>query len=141
MQKEKNQMYDFVWELLSCRSPFPSYSFFLFEQSTLFKLISIKEGRPYQFIISYQFLYGFTQSDFSKQKLLCELYLHKLACLMDHSYNHVPYIGDIHLRDFSSFVTNHMRWWHASQTIRRNEDNSMPWIRGEPHYPEAIFAR
>ena len=59
MQKEKNQMYDLVQELLSYRAPSPSYWVFLFEQSNLFKLISIKEGRPYQLVTYSQFLDSF----------------------------------------------------------------------------------
>ena len=73
MQKEKNQMYDLVKELLSCRAPSPSYLVFLFEQLTLFKLRAIKEGIPYKFVTSSQFLDAFAQSDFSKESLLCEL--------------------------------------------------------------------
>ena len=51
---------------------------------------------------------------------------------MESQSNPVPHIGDIHLRAFTSFVTNHMNWWGASQTIHRNEDKSTLWIQGEP---------
>ena len=64
-----------------------------------------------------QFLDTFTQSDFFEQKLLCELYLHEMARLMDPQSNLVPHIGDIHLREFTYFFTNHMHRWNASQTI------------------------
>ena len=60
---------------------------------------------------------------------------------MDTQANQVPHIGDIHLRSFASFVNNHVRWLSASQTIRKNEDNSTLWIRWEPRAPLFVIAR
>ena len=81
-----------------------------------------------------QFLDTFNQSEFSEQNLLCELYLHDRACMMDTHANPIPRIGDIQLRSFSYFVNNHVHWLSSSHTIRRNEDSSTVWIRGEPRY-------
>ena len=47
-KKKKDQMYALSREMMSCRAPYPSYPVFLYEQMTMFKLKSIKEGRPYQ---------------------------------------------------------------------------------------------
>ena len=55
--------------------------------------------------------------------------------------NLVPHIGYIHLRSFIYFGNNHVHWLSASQTIRRNEDNSTLWIQGEPKAPLVLIAR
>ena len=60
---------------------------------------------------------------------------------MEYKSNPIPHIGDIHIREFTSFVTNHMHLWDASQTIHRNEDNSTLWIRGEPQAPIPLIVR
>ena len=43
MKQEKEHMYALIQELLSCRSPSPSYYVFLYEKLTLFKLKDLKE--------------------------------------------------------------------------------------------------
>ena len=48
MQKEKEKLYALFQELIIFRAPYPSYPVFLYEQLNLFKLKSLKEGRPYQ---------------------------------------------------------------------------------------------
>ena len=108
MQVEKDQLYTLSQELLSIRAPYPSYPVFLFEQFILFKLIAVKERRPYEMENSAQFLETFMESNFIDQNLLYELYLHEMACLLDHHSNPAPYLGDVHSRDFSSFVSNHV---------------------------------
>ena len=87
-----------------------------------------------------QFLETFTQSEFSEQNLMCELYFHDRAPLMDTQANPVPCIWDIHLRSFDSFVNNHVRWLSAPQTIRKNEDSSTLCIWGEPRAPLFVIA-
>ena len=59
---------------------------------------------------SSQFLENFMESNFIEQNMLCELYLHEMACPLDHHSNPSPYLGDVQLRDFSSFVSNHVQW-------------------------------
>ena len=140
MENNKEQMLTLNLELLSCRSPSPSHPVFLFEQMIMFQIKALKEGRPWQ-IVTPQFLETFTQSEFFEQNLLCELYLHDRACMMDTEANPVPHIGDIHLRSFTSFVNNNVRWLSASHTILRNEDNSTSWIHGEPRSPLFLIAR
>jgi hypothetical protein len=112
---------------------------FLHEQLTLFKLKSIKEGRPYKMISASEFLETFSQSDFSDQHFLCELYLHEQACLLDIKFNLVPYVGDVQLRAFTYFVNNQEKWWNSFHTIQKNEGEATLWIRGEPHTPVTIF--
>ena len=64
-----------------------------------------------------------------------------MACLMESQSNPVPHIGDIHLREFTTFVTNHMHWWDASQTIHRNEENSTFLIRSKPQDLVPLISR
>ena len=59
MQQDKDQMYALVHEMLSCRSPSPSYSIFIYDQFTLFKLKSIREGRHSKMATTSQFLEKF----------------------------------------------------------------------------------
>ena len=47
MEKNKEQMLTLTWELLSCRSPSPSYPVFFFQNMTLLKIKVLKEGRPW----------------------------------------------------------------------------------------------
>ena len=73
--------------------------------------------------------------------MLCELYLHEVACPMNIQFNPISHIGDVHLRAFTSFFTNQMLWWNASLTIQKNEEKSTLWIRGEPQSYVAIIEK
>jgi len=132
LQKNIQTMYNLVEQVLICRSPSPSYSIFLYEQMTLFKIKAVKEGRPHKIALSFDFMDTFSHSEIEEQHLLCELYLHEFACPMDRRYNITPLVGDIQIRSFTSFVNNHVTWRNAFQTVRKNEVNASLWIRGEP---------
>ena len=135
MEKDKELMLTLSHELFTCKPPSPSYPIFLFEHMTLFQIKDLKEGSTSQVVTPSQFLETLTQSEFVCTKLLCELYLHDKTYLMDTKANPFPYIGDIILRSFTSFVLNHVCQLRPSQTIRRNEENFTLWIRGEPRAP------
>ena len=90
MQVEKDQLYTLSQELLSTRAPSPSYPVFLFEQFIWFKLKAVKEKRPYEMATSAHFLENFMEINFVEQNLLCELYLHEMACPLDRHSNVVP---------------------------------------------------
>ena len=77
---------------------------------TWFKLKALKEGRPYEVASNAQFLETFMESSFTEQNLLCELFLHEIAFPLNFHSNPAPYLGDVQLGDFSSFVSNHVRW-------------------------------
>ena len=95
MQKEKEQMYALSQELLGTRVPSSSYPTFLFEQFVWFNLRAVKEGRSFEITTSAKFLETFLRSNFEDQNLLCELYLHEMACPMDRHSNSVPFSGDV----------------------------------------------
>ena len=107
----------------------------------IFYIKALKEGRHWKIVTPSQFLETFTQSEFSKQNLMCELYLHDRAPLMDTQANPVPRIWDIHLRSFAYFFNNHVHWLSASYTIRMNEDSTTLWIQGEPIAPVFLISR
>ena len=73
--------------------------------------------------------------------MLCENYLHELACYLDCHSNPVPFSGDVQLRDFSSFVSNHVQWEISFQTFSHNEAHSNLWIRSEPQNPRLLLAQ
>ena len=120
MHKEKYQMYTLSRELMSFKSLYPSYHVLFYEQLNLFKLKSLNEGRPYQLTPSAQFLETFVESSFNEQNLLCELYLNEMACPMDILSNPNPYLGDVKLRAFASFVNIHVQWENTFHTISQN---------------------
>ena len=64
-----------------------------YEQLTLFKLKSLREGRPYKLKPSSQFLETFMESSFTKKNMLCEFYLHEMAYPLDLHSNPAPYLG------------------------------------------------
>ena len=108
---------------------------------TLFNLKALKEGRPYQLKNSPQFLERFIHSDFGQKFFLFELYLHNMECYANFKSNLVPYLGDVQLRDFTSFVSNHVQWRDSFQTINRNEGNSTLYIRDEPRFPRDLMIK
>ena len=93
---------------MSFRALYPSYPVFLYEKLTLFKLKSLKEGRPFKLTPSSQFLETFMESSLTEQNLLCEFYLHEMDIPMELHSNPTPYLGDVQLREFSYFVNNHL---------------------------------
>ena len=101
-------MYALSQELLGTRVPSSSYPMCLFEQFIWFKLRAVKEGRSYEIETSAKFLETFLRSSFEDQNLLCEIYLHEMACPLDRHSNPAPFSGNVQLRDFSSFVSNHV---------------------------------
>ena len=141
MDKNKEQMLTLTKELLSCRAPSLPYPVFFFEQMIKLQIKDLKEGRPWKIVTPSQFLETFTHSEFSEQNLLCELYLHDKACLMDTQNNPVPLIGEIHLSSFASFVNNRVHWLSASHTIRKNEESLTLWIQREPRAPLFVISR
>ena len=57
---------------------------------------------------------------------------------MDRKFNMSPYVGDIQLHAFSSFVQNQVRWDLAYSTVEHNEKNITLWVWGELKPPHDI---
>ena len=101
-------MYALSQELIGTRNPSSSYPVFLFEQFVWFKLKIVQEGRSFEITTSENFLETFFGSNFEEKNLLCELYLHEMAFPLDRHSNPVPFAGDVQIRSFASFVSNHV---------------------------------
>ena len=134
-------MYALSQELMGTRKPSSSYPVFLFEKFVWFKLKAVQEGRSFEITTSENFLETFFGSNFEEQNLLCELYLHEMACPLDHHSNPVPFAGDVQLRAFASFVSNHIQWERSFQTFSHNEAHTNLWIRSEPQNPGILLAQ
>jgi len=52
--------------------------------------------------------------------------------------NIVPFIGDVQIQAFISFVGNQIKWKKAWNTFEQNEKNCELWVRGE--LENAFFA-
>ena len=134
-------MYALSQELLGTRMPSSSYPIFLFEQFVWFKLKAVKEGRSFEITTSTKFLETFFGSNFEDQNMLCELYLHEMACPLDRHSNPVPFAGDVQLRYFAYFVSNHAQWERYFQTFSHNEAHTNLWIRSEPQNLGILLAQ
>ena len=64
-----------------------------------------------------------------------------MACPMDRQSNPVPFAGDVQVRAFASFVSNHVQWERSFQTFSHNEAHTSLWIRSEPQNPGILLAR
>ena len=121
-------MYALSQELLGTRVPSSSYPVFLFEQFVWFKLRAVKEGRSFEIRTAEKILKTFLRSNFEDQNLLCELYLHEMACPLNRHSNPVSFSRDVQLRAFASFVSNHAQWERSFQTFSHNESPSNLWV-------------
>ena len=80
------------------------------------------------------------ESNFVEQNLLCELCIHEMACPLDLHSNPAAYLGDVQLRGFASFVSNHVQWKRSFQTYSHNEASTNLWVRSEPQSPHILLA-
>ena len=134
-------MYTLSRELMGTRNPSSSYPVFLFEHFVWFQLKAVQEGRSFEITTSENFLETLFRSNFEELNLLCELYLHDMACPLDRHSNPIPFAGDVQLRAFASFVSNHVQWERSFQTFSHNESHTNLWIRSELQNPGILLAR
>ena len=113
-------MYFLAQHILGYRRLSPAYPLIFQEQYLFFLLKVVKEGRPCKLDTPSTFLESFFQSDIPNQHLLCGLYLHEVFYFGDRIFNISPYVGDIQLRAFTSFVNNQVWWKVAFDTIKTN---------------------
>ena len=139
MEQDRRVMYSLARQLLCCRKPSPSYPIFLYEQLYLFQLRANQANKPYQINNPNSFLKAYSSADLVDQHLLSELYLHEYICTMDRKFIMTPYVGDIQLHDFSSYVQNQVRWEICHSATKQNEKNVILWVRGELTPPYDIW--
>jgi hypothetical protein len=131
LRQEKNVMHMMKQQVLICINPSPSYFVFVYEQLTLFKMKAIMEDHPHKITLIPEFLENFFQSGITNQHFLCELYLHEHTCQLEKRFNMTPFVGEIQLRTFTSFVNNQVTWLNSLQTVHTNEGASTLWIKSE----------
>lgn len=106
LKEEKDQMLTITQEFLACRSHATTYAIFLQEQYLYFQLTLVCEQLPYQFKNYMEFLESVWESDLHREHLIYELYMHGFILEMEHKFNVGPFLGDIQLREFVSFMLN-----------------------------------
>lgn len=120
------------------KDPFSILSFTYARNTFPISIVNIKEKRPYKTRRIQDFLGTFQSAYFLEQHLLCELYLHDLACFRDQYFNFTPYVGDVQFRAFVSFVQNQVVWKIAYDIVTTNEGWVSLCIRNEPKLAEVI---
>ena len=99
---------------------------------------ALKEWISYEVATFDYFLETFMPSSFIEKNLLCEIYLHEMDCPLDRYSNPTPHLGDVQLRDFYSFFSNHVQWDDSFQTSSHNEAHYNLWIQCKPQSPRLI---
>jgi hypothetical protein len=110
----------------------------IIERLIWFQIRSILEGKPHEVISSIDFIQTFEASSTKDQHFLCEAYFHNEAILENRTLNINPFVGDVQLRAFTSFLLNQITWQGDFSAAKNNEDNHSLWIIPEPQRA-AIF--
>ena len=106
LKEDKARMLTITQELIVFRCPTTTYVVFLQEQYLYFQLTSVCEEFPYQFENCIEFLELVRESDLQRKYLMCELYMQGFILEMEQKFNVGPFLGDIQLRAFVSFMLN-----------------------------------
>jgi hypothetical protein len=130
--------FDMMEKLMATRKPSCNYSLFLMERLMWFQIKSIIEGKPHEVISLANFIKTFVAASTRDQHLLCEAYFHNEAIPENRVLNINPLVGDVQLREFTSFLLNQILWQGDFSAAKNNEDNRLLWIRPEPQ-GEATF--
>jgi hypothetical protein len=126
------KIFDLMHTLIATRKPSCNYSLFLIERLIWFQIKSIVEGKSHEVIEPTDFVKTFLAASTRDQHLLCEAYFHNEAILENRLLNINPLVGDVQLRDFTSFLYNQILWQSNFSAAKHNEDNKLLWIRPEP---------
>jgi hypothetical protein len=131
-------MSSLLGSILSYRAPSPIYSVFLNERHFMFQFRAVETCKPYKVTSAETFLKVYYERNKEDKDLLCELYQHNLLLDFDPKWNPTPFVGDIQLREFTSFVRNHAQWKNALFVSQQNENCSL-WIRREFPEPKTVL--
>jgi len=97
-------------EAISCRTPSRVYSLFLHDQWTSFKIRRLAAGQVHEVRKHQYFIDMFFFVEYEDQDLLCVLYPFNFLLQGNARWDPNPYVGDIQLWLFSSFILNHINW-------------------------------
>jgi hypothetical protein len=135
------KIFDMMQQLMATRKPSCNYSLFLMERLMWFQIKSILEVKPHEVISSIDFIQTFEAASTRDQHLLCEAYFHNEAILENRTLNINPLVGDVQLREFTSFLLNQITWQGDFSAAKNNEDNRSLWIRPEPQRAAIFIAQ
>ena len=91
---------------MACRPPTHIYALFLHEKFLLFCWESIHIEIIHEIEDPIQFLPILRIHDVVNHRLMCELYMHDYLFSDDQTFNPVPFVGDFHLKYFTSYTIN-----------------------------------
>ena len=123
LKADKEEIFSLSQQVMACLPPAHSYSFFLHEQYIFFCLESVHQELSHVIEDSIQLLHILRSHNILDQHLMCEVYMHDYVLGNDQSFNPVPYMGDIQLRAFTSYVVNQVKWKKAFNTYEENQEN------------------
>ena len=52
-----------------------------------------------------------------------------------------PHVGEVQLREFMSFIRNHLRWNNATTVVENIEWEYALWVRGSPSVEKLFTTR
>lgn len=128
-------------DVLTCRAPTENYAQFLLERYLQLEIKALKVGVPIELKIIDDFINCCKHYGVKVQRLLCEFYLHNFLLDGEMEENPSPFVGDIQLQAFISFVVNQIKWLKAHNTFQRQENGLDLWVRGEPRNPLQLWDR
>ena len=94
---------------------------------------------PYQFKNYMEFLESVRERDLHRQHVMCELYMHVFILEMEQKFNVGPFLGDIQVRAFVSFMLNQMKWDLDFTTFKSNQVACPLKIRAKHSHANAII--
>ena len=122
--------------MTQCSLPSPIYSIFLKRELISLQAHALAAGAPCyvntvdKFLDLYKFL---SEPD---KNLLCELYQHDLVLIGFTECDPNPYVGDVHIMTFTSFIDNQLKWNNCMKFIEKVEKTKGIKLRGEPTHPK-----
>ena len=113
LEKQKHRMehaLKLADQALACRPPPRVHAFCLKEQYLLLQLMLTLRNVNAEFKSAQEF-YGLYQTlPPWQQNLLCELYVHNFFIPTKTKWNHLLYIGDVHLKALMSWMSNEVNY-------------------------------
>jgi hypothetical protein len=120
-------------------APYQIHLIYLHDRWTQFRIKQLSNGRIHKIVTLKDFITTFLQVEDHDKNLLCELYLFNFV-IPDHTrWNPNPFVGDVQLRDFTSFIYGWVQWWAAHDSYTQVEFNSSLIVREEYPIPSVII--
>ena len=118
-------------QALACRPPPRVYALCLKEKYIFLQLMLTLRNVNVEFKSAQEF-YGLYQTlPPWQQNLLCELYVHNFVIPTETEWNHLLYIGDVHLKAFMSWMSNEANYDRQLNDYRDEERVEPLLLRAE----------